>query len=209
MLDVASTGAFGVGRPEIDVAGPSPTITSKAGASTPWQNAGAVYIRTEQRGATATPNTMPAPGVRLQSRNSGHRGFVDQPLDAPSPAVLAGSHRDNGLRLVTRAASEPERLDRPAPCVTAQEVKGTRGENMGRDLGNGKKAGGVDRASDALYLSTGRRRLSTAECAALFSMPPDYPWQGTKTSQYRQIGNMCAWRVVAALGRAVLDADCP
>jgi DNA (cytosine-5)-methyltransferase 1 len=98
----------------------------------------------------------------------------------------------------TRAASEPERLDRPAPCVTGSEVKGS-GENA-----NPQK---MQRASDALFLATGRRRLTVRECAALFDMPADYPWQGTKTSQYRQIGNMVAWKVVKALAESVVDAE--
>ena len=138
-----------------------------------------LYVRTEQTGATATPDTMPAPTVPTVGNQYLHS-------------------RDPG----TRAASEPDRLDRPAPTVTSTEVKGTRASAASGGTFNG----GPDRASDALYLATGRRRLSVLECAALFSMPPDYPWQGTMTSKYRQIGNMCAWKVVAALGRAVAEA---
>jgi site-specific DNA-cytosine methylase len=36
-------------------------------------------------------------------------------------------------------------------------------------------------------------------------MPPDYPWQGTKTSKYTQIGNMVAWKCAAALVRAISE----
>jgi len=134
-----------------------------------------LYVRTEQRGATATAITMPAPTVPTVG---------NQYLHEVDPG--------------TRAASEPERLDRPAPCVTGSEVKGS-GENA-----NPQK---MQRASDALFLATGRRRLTVAECAALFDMPADYPWQGTKTSQYRQIGNMVAWKVVKALAESVVDAE--
>jgi len=66
--------------------------------------------------------------------------------------------------------------------------------------------GGPDRASDALWLATGRRRLTVEECVALMAWPNGYPLQGTQTSQYRQIGNGCCPPVVEALARAVLEA---
>jgi DNA (cytosine-5)-methyltransferase 1 len=131
-LDVASTVGSGLKGSEWTDALPSPCVRDGNGTS-------GIFIRTEQTGATATPDTMPAPTV-------------------PTGGTQYLHSRDPG----TRAASEPERLD--------------------------------------------RRRLSVAEVAALFSMPPDYPWQGTMTSKCRQIGNMVAWRVAAALGRAVAEA---
>ena len=169
-LDVASTGAYGIGRPEIDVPGPSPSITSQmAKQPLPWKSAGLVYVRTEQRGATATPDTMPAPTVPTVGNQYLHSG---------DPGARAGS----------------ERLERPAPTVCAYP----NGKGCGQ-----WSAGQADR--DALERASGRRRLTTAECAALFDMPPDYPWQGTKTSKYTQIGNMVAWKCAAALVRAISE----
>lgn len=95
-----------------------------------------------------------------------------------------------------RAASEPWRLDRPSPTVVTVEVKGTRAcRSTGWTF-----HGGPDRASDAAFLAVGRRRLRVSECAALQGFPADYPWHGTSTSQYRQVGNA----VPPALAEAVV-----
>jgi DNA (cytosine-5)-methyltransferase 1 len=53
----------------------------------------------------------------------------------------------------------------------------------------------------------GRRRLTTGECARLQDFPADYPWQGTKTSIYRQIGNAVPARVASVLASAVMEAS--
>ena len=139
------------------------------------------------------------------SERAGGRVPVAVSVDHPSPLLRA--QEGTGLSLARarypagqgRAASEPERLDAPSPSVTGQEVKGTRAsESSGYGF-----HGGPDRASDAAFLATGIRRLTTAECATLQGFPPDHPWRGTKTSIYRQIGNACVPAVVEALARAL------
>lgn len=53
------------------------------------------------------------------------------------------------------------------------------------------------------YLTTaGRRRLTVQECATLQDFPAGYPWQGTKTAQYRQVGNA----VPPTLARVVAES---
>ena len=52
--------------------------------------------------------------------------------------------------------------------------------------------GGPDRASDSLFLATGRRRLTWQECATLVGFPDGYPFQGTSEARYRQVGNAVA-----------------
>jgi site-specific DNA-cytosine methylase len=159
---------------------PAPTIRSGGdGHSAP-----PMWLRTECLGAVAWPDTDPAPTL------SGKANTYVHPKDP-------GERRAGDK--VGRAASEPERLDAPAPTVTAQEVKGTRAHGAEPTFN-----GGPDRASDALWLATGRRRLTPAECAALQTFPPDYPWQGTQTAIYRQIGNAVPPLMAEQLGRALV-----
>lgn len=130
--------------------------------------------------------------------------------DDPAPTVAAGS-KGSGPRMeivyphgLGRAASEPERLDTVAPTVTTTEAKGTRAHSPDWTF-----HGGPDRASDAAFLATGRRRLTVAECAVLQGFSPSYPFRGTKTAQYRQVGNACPPALGEMIGRMVVDGFVP
>lgn len=99
----------------------------------------------------------------------------------------------------TRRASEPDRLDRPAPTVATTEEKGTRAHGNPPDFN-----GGPDRASDAARLAVGRRRLTVEECAVLQDFPVGHPFHGTKTSRYRQVGNAVPPKLAEVIARAIL-----
>lgn len=89
-------------------------------------------------------------------------------------------------------------LARPSPTVSAVgEAKGS---------GPGGHPERMQRASDALFLDTGRRRLTVAECAALQDFPPGYPFQGGVSAQYRQVGNAVPPRLAEVVGRSLVDA---
>lgn len=108
---------------------------------------------------------------------------VPRPTTRPSPAVPVGSCIY---------------LSSPSPTVSA--VGEAKGSGPG---GNPEK---MQRASDALYLSTGRRRLTIAECAILQDFPAFHPFHGGIGSQYRQVGNAVPPRLAEAIGRAIMDA---
>jgi len=89
-------------------------------------------------------------------------------------------------------------LNGPSRAVTCSEVKGS-GANA-----NPEKH---QRASDALFLATGRRRLTVEECARLQDFPADHPWQGIKTARYRQVGNAVPPTLARVVAEVVLAAD--
>lgn len=99
----------------------------------------------------------------------------------PSMASAIGEHlHDAETRRGNRARPNSE------PCRTV----GTRGNTM-------------------VWDDTQRRRraLTVAEAAAIQGFPPDHPWQGNKTSQYRQVGNAVPPKLAEVVARAVIAAN--
>jgi len=95
----------------------------------------------------------------------------------------------------------PEWWGAPSPTVVTNEVKGS---------GPGANPEKMQRASDALYLGTGRRRLTVGDCRVLMGWDERYDAllaQQTKTAAYRILGNGCVPAWVEAHARAVLAAD--
>ena len=83
----------------------------------------------------------------------------------------------------------------PAPCLTIGDHASSRNVISA----SAKARGEYDRA--------GISRLTVRQCATLQGFPADYPWQGTQTEQYRQVGNAVIPRIAELLARAVTDAD--
>jgi len=159
---------------------------------------------------------MPALGMATPGRA---RVVVMLPPDVDGWALPAGSScigdlvYRNGDSLDVRLPSgdiepfdaelcrvfEPGWFDRPAVAVAATEFKGT----------NYRATGGPQspmRASDSLYIATGRRRLTVDECRILLGFPEGYPFQGTSEARYRQIGNAVAPVVAMVLGEGVKNS---
>ena len=114
------------------------------------------------------------------------------PLSGPATAIATSTGK---APWETAGASW---LARPSPTVSAV------GEQKGSGPGGNPEK--MQRASDALYLATGRRRLTPAECAVLQAFPADHPFQGGSGAQYRQIGNAVPPRLAEVVGRALLEA---
>ena len=132
--------------------------------------------------------------VEYRRGRDGGAQYERHGVDEPACA-LRGS--PGGSTQPFLANSEPRRLDQPSPTVTCSEAKGS---------GEGGSPQKMQRATAALFLATGRRRLTVQECAALQDFPPDHPWQGNQQSQYRQVGNAVPPTLARVVAEAVLVA---
>ena len=107
--------------------------------------------------------------------------------------------------------------DEPCTTITAEQIGnagpwidlgGTQPELLDtKGGGEGASPQKMQRAGDALFLATSRRRLTVQECAILQDFPPDHPWQGSKQSQYRQVGNAVPPTLARVVVEAVIKAD--
>lgn len=102
-----------------------------------------------------------------------------------------------------QAESRPEMLDNPSPCVVCSEEKGTRARRATAWTYNG----GPDRAADAAFMATGRRRLEPEEVAVLVGFPTTHRFMGNKGQVYRQIGNAVAPIMAQRIAQAILLCD--
>lgn len=146
-------------------------------------------------------------------RNS--KGCV-RPVDTPSPTLT--SSMDNGnfqwvsdkqWRAAVADEVEPRvnnqsgtefdlswPADRPAPVIAGRDIVPMPGANANRYNGSTKSR------NDGV-------RVTVQEAAVLQSFPADYPWQGNKTAQYRQVGDavppLLASHILASLGVGALN----
>lgn len=115
-----------------------------------------------------------------------------RPLDTPSATITASM--DNGnFQFIDRGALieevEPRvnnqsgtefdlawPADRPAPVVAGRDIITMPGANANRFNGSTKSR------NDGI-------RVTVEEAGVIQSFPADYPWTGTKTKQFEQVGN--------------------
>jgi DNA (cytosine-5)-methyltransferase 1 len=154
---------------------------------------------------------------------------AERAVDEPAPTITGGHDTANHVWLDRRQGDAPPRSeDEPAHTMSSSGL--AKGRDVWLRTGNftavardadGKRsaAGSVpyERPADepaptmrgvpGHWGTTAAVRVTVEEAAALQSFPPGYPWSGSKSKQYQQIGNavppLLALHVLAAL----LDID--
>lgn len=164
--------------------------------------------------ATRTIRTLDEPATTVtvklghwMMRNGPQENAAERALDEPSGTIY-GSRPGNAtwtLRNGNQAnACEPAGTlffgdrsnavdwvhDRPATTVQGDPRIG--------------RPGHKDRAGGESQFEKDRVRVTVQEAAILQSFPPGYPWQGTKSAQYRQVGDAVPPLLAAAILRPLL-----
>src|SRR5690606_9399719 len=142
---------------------------------------------------TADPYTAPAPAFTAKSggqwvlRNGNQPNAAIRTTEEPAPTMAFGNNSARIEWVQQRLATTVCATDRIAP--PGHRDRSPKGESQ--------------------FASPETVRITQAEAAVLQSFPADYPWQGTKTKQFEQIGNavpplLAAHIVAAATGIPVI-----
>ena len=122
------------------------------------------------------------------------------PADEPSRTIGSKANASVTTLGTGVPGSEPWRLEKPSPAITARDWRGARHQKF-------DPTRGPMTAADATWRAMGRRRLTWQECAVLQGFPDDYPFQGrTQASIYKQVGNAVCPVVSEVLARCVMKA---
>jgi DNA (cytosine-5)-methyltransferase 1 len=129
---------------------------------------------------TVDPSTAPAPAPALTAK-SGGQWQVRTSFGVPSDAPRNGTHEmdpaEQPAHTVTGKAKDWAAWVTERPATTVQGDP-----RVGRP-------GHKDRDQGESMFEQDSVRITVQEAAILQSFPPDYPWQGTRTAQFRQVGD--------------------
>ena len=172
---------------------PGPSVTSggtATGGAEPFARGGRDALEAERDAGRWVLHT------NRDQRPDGTRQTADPTTaPAPAPALTAKSGGQWILRSGQTIADGPRaerQADEPAVSITAntrcQWVTERPSTTVQGDPRIGRP-GHKDRDKGESQFEQDSVRITVREAAILQSFPADYPWQGTKTKQFEQVGN--------------------
>lgn len=144
--------------------------------------------------------------IDRKTNSKGPRGTmvptVTVPSDRPAPTLTSKAGGQWVLRASNHANAAIRHEDKPAPTM----VFGHACNDVRRYPEGTEKPGEPMYAAERPAEST---KLDVWEAGILQSFPPDYPWQGTRSKQFEQVGNAIPPLLAAHVLAAVTGCDLP
>jgi DNA (cytosine-5)-methyltransferase 1 len=191
---------------------------------------GGLFVNTRGERKTPGGNEFPADGPswclteKTRSwalRNGTQKNAAVRELDEPAGTLFFGA-RCNDVSWVLRNGNQPNAAiragDEPAPTMAfgnnSARIEWVQQRPATTVCATDRIAppGHRDRSAkgESQFASPETVRITQAEAAVLQSFSADYPWQGTKTKQFEQIGNavpplLAAHVVSVASGVAMVE----
>lgn len=207
-------------RPTAPADGPAPTITSKS-RSDVWQLRNGTQDNACTRALDEPAGTMffgkRGNAVDWVMRNGAQENATDRTPDEPAGTIF--SSRSGNLRWTIATGNNSRQAggatipferdtDAPSPTLTGN-VSRWQARPATTVCGDPRIAppGHRDHEGGEPKFGEGTVRVTVQEAGILQSFPGDYPWRGSKTAQYGQVGDAVPPLLAAAILRPLLASS--
>lgn len=210
-------------RPDVPVDAPAPTITGD-------RNSWVIDRRTNSKAAgggmkPTVPVSCDSPAPTLTSktgsqwvlRNNNTSNAAERALDEPAPTLFF-SARSNDVRWVRRERSGDRAEEGFDPAEGPSQTLTSKARSWAYERPATTIVGSFCPdivAAPGYRTSTSRQnaeasiRVEVAEASILQSFPASYPWHGSRSKQFEQVGNAVPPRLAAHVLAAVIGCEVP